>query len=849
MFLTTGSGQTTCYNYINNVGFANYTAHGSESGWADPSFSVSSVNSMTNNDKYMWAMGNCCLAANWGYSGTCFAEALLRAANKGAFGYIGSCPETYWWEDYYFGVGATSTYNQMPTMAQTQTGVYDGMFMDDMYNTLNSVPFLGNIAVAYAHANSYTSSVTDKYYWEAYHTLGDGSVMPYHTVPAANNVNHANTIAIGVTTFPVSADPGSYVAITKNNEILGVAVVPSSGTANVEVSGLTSPGDVMIVVTRQQRQPYITTIQAISASGPYLSLDGYTPDAAHVGDNTNLSLSFKNVGTQATSGTTTVTLTSTNTNVTVVPGSSTMTFNSLAANATTTVSGFQFNINTGVADGTVVSLHYKAVNGSNTWEGDFNVTAGEAVLEYMGMSWDGGFVPGQPLTINAKFKNTGHYQATNAVVEIASTSGYVNFASTTVNVGTIAVDQEVTVPFTVTIAANCPESAQIPIAFAMTADGNLSVTGTETLKNACDLYINLADSYGDGWNNASLKVSFSDGTAAQTLTISSGSSASYTIEVGNGTHVTLTWTSGNYDSECSFTVSYEGDLVIYQTNGTPSSGVLYEFDCNCAAATATFNVNVSANNGGTASGGGEFSYGQSCTVTATPNAGYSFTSWTNNGEVVSSAAQYTFNVTSNVNLVANFIQAVEIGTGTATNSYLPTYNYYNYSFTEQIYTADEIGTAGTINSIAFYNGGTSKTRTLDIYMKGTTKSAFSSKTDWVSMSNSDKVYSGSVTLSSGAWTMAVPTSSWQSTTTQVNTPARPTWPVRCSTPAGVRRFISIPTGPTTLRHHPRLPNPPVAMQLFRSRTIFFLALKFQSRSPVLHPRNLQFPTLTIRARC
>ena len=120
-------------------------------------------------------MGNCCLAANWGYSGTCLAAALLRGANKGAFGYIGSCPETYWWEDYYFGVGATTVINSTPAMSQTQTGTYDAMFMDDMYNTLNSVPFLGNIAVAYAHANSYTSSVSDKYYWEATVRTGHGT--------------------------------------------------------------------------------------------------------------------------------------------------------------------------------------------------------------------------------------------------------------------------------------------------------------------------------------------------------------------------------------------------------------------------------------------------------------------------------------------------------------------------------------------------------------------------------------------------------------------------------------------------------------------------------------------------
>ena len=266
VYLTTQSYQSGCYTYINNVGFANYTAHGSETGWSDPSFSVSNVNSMSNNGKYLWAMGNCCLAANWGYSGTCFAEALLRAANKGAFGYIGSCPETYWYEDYYFGVGAATTFNTMPTQAQTKTGVYDAMFDDSGFNTLNSVPFLGNIAVAYAHAGSYQYSTSDKYYWEAYHCLGDGSVMPYHAVPAANNVSHANTLPLGATTFTVSADAGSYVAITVNNEIIGVDVVPSSGTVSVPITAQTSTGTAHIVVTRNQRQPYMADVNITGTS-------------------------------------------------------------------------------------------------------------------------------------------------------------------------------------------------------------------------------------------------------------------------------------------------------------------------------------------------------------------------------------------------------------------------------------------------------------------------------------------------------------------------------------------------------------------------------------------------------
>ena len=763
VFLTSGSGQTTCYNYINQVGFVNYTAHGSQTGWADPSFSVSSVNSMTNTNKYFWAMGNCCLAADWGYSGTCFAEAMVRAQNKGAWGYIGSCPSTYWWEDYYFGVGATSVSNQMPTMEQTTLGVYDAMFDDDDFNTLNAVPFFGNIAVVYAHANGYSSSstATDTYYWEAYHTLGDGSVMPYHKNPTANNVSHASTIGIGLSTFTVNADAGSYVSITKDNEILGVAQVGTSGTVNVPITPVTSGGDVLVVVTRQQRQPYMQTIPAVSLDGPYISLDSYTPNTSHVGDNTNLSITFKNVGADATVGSTNITLSANDPSVvTILQGSGS--FGVLAPDAVTTVNGFQFSINPGVADGTNVTLHYIAVNGSDTFEGNIVIKANEAVLEYQNLTWNGGFVAGETITLTAKFKNTGHYQAANAVVRMASSSNYLSFSNEPVNVGTIAVDQEVSCQFSVTIAANCPETAQIPVTFTMTADGGLTAEGNETLKNSCIVIFDLHDSYSgnDGWNGASLTVSFDDGTPSESLTIENGSnSATYPLEIGNGTHVTLTWNSGSYDGECSFTVSYEGDLIIYSQTTRPSAGVLYEFDCNCAAASQTYMITVASENTdyGTVSGGGEYGFGQTCTVTATPADGYMFTSWTQDGEVVpGAAASYSFIVGSDMNLVAHFAEGTMIGDGgTATNSYLPSYNYYDYSLSQQIYTIEELGSPGMITSIAFYNGGAEKTRNYDFYMKNTTKSTFSGGSDWETVSEADKVFSGDVTMAADAWTFIV----------------------------------------------------------------------------------------------
>ena len=95
---------------------------------------------------------------------------------------------------------------------------------------------------------------------------------------------------------------------------------------------------------------------------------------------------------------------------------------------------------------------------------------------------------------------------------------------------------------------------------------------------------------------------------------------------------------------------------------------------------------------------------------------------------------------------------VSIGEGTTTNSYLPGYNFYNYSISQQIYTADEIGMAGSIASVAFQNTGGEKTRTYNVYMALTDKDEFLSTSDWVAMSEADLVYSGSVTFAVGEWT-------------------------------------------------------------------------------------------------
>jgi gingipain K len=571
---------TGCYAPLNTgVGFVNYTAHGGNDCWADPQFSVSNVNGLTNEGMPFLAMGNCCEAADWGINGTCFGEAMIRNNMAAAFAYIGSCPSTYWWEDYYFGVGATNVTNRMPTYEETAYGCYDAIWNDDEYNCVSAIPVIGNLAVCYSHANGYQGSVSDKYYWQSYHALGDGSVMPFRVIPTPNSVSHMAIFPIGMPTYEVSAAPGSYVAISKDGVLHGVGLVDESGVIEVEVDPVTSSGNVTICVTGLDKIPYITTIPAAALEGPYVSVDSYTPANVHVGDESSMSITFKNVGTSATNGTTTVTLSCNDENLTIING--TGSFESLNPETTVQVGGFRYSIAEGVADGTRFTINTTAVCGNDTWEGRTVITAGEAVLEFNGLTVPGGFVPGETLSITALFKNIGHYKATNAIAHIASTSDYVSFENDTFEIGTLDPTGIATCVFNVTIDADCPMTEQLPLTFTLNADGGLIAEGTGVIKNACNVVFELTDSYGDGWNGNYLNVSFSDGTPTQNLTIQDGASANYVIEIGNGVHVTLSWTMGQWPTECSFVVHYEDGDEICQAS-SPNGVYSFEFDCNCA---------------------------------------------------------------------------------------------------------------------------------------------------------------------------------------------------------------------------------------------------------------------------
>ena len=92
-----------------------------------------------------------------------------------------------------------------------------------------------------------------------------------------------------------------------------------------------------------------------------------------------------------------------------------------------------------------------------------------------------------------------------------------------------------------------------------------------------------------------------------------------------------------------------------------------------------------------------------------------------------------------------------IGDGTTTEYYYPVNNYYNYSMTQQIFLANEMNGAGTINSISFdyaYSSAMSSKSNVDIYLKHTTQSTFSSS-DFIDTIGAIKVYHGTLNCHQG----------------------------------------------------------------------------------------------------
>lgn len=91
---------------------------------------------------------------------------------------------------------------------------------------------------------------------------------------------------------------------------------------------------------------------------------------------------------------------------------------------------------------------------------------------------------------------------------------------------------------------------------------------------------------------------------------------------------------------------------------------------------------------------------------------------------------------------------VAIGNGTGETNNMPTNSCYNYSFTQQVYSAIELGGANTFHSIAFdcTYPTANPTRTLSVYLMHTSQS---NPASWLPMQDAQLVFTGDVNFTNG----------------------------------------------------------------------------------------------------
>ncbi len=448
----------------NGSGWTNYTAHGDVTEWYSPSFTSSHVASMTNTNKYGVMIGNCCLTGK--FDETCFGETLLRTANKGAMAYIGASQVSYWNEDVYWSVGKRTSITSSMSYSASNLGAYDRIFhthsenQSDWITTLGGFVHAGNLGV-----ESSTSS-RKVYYWEIYHLFGDPSIRPYLGVPSTMTVTASATIVVGSTSYVVNAVPYAYVALTYNNELVAAAFADANGSATLDVSAVTTPGEYELAVGAQNYVQYFSTVTVVAPTGPYVVATNVEVSANEYpvnGTSVHLQLALENYGVDAASNVV-ATLTPVSAGYTVTSGTANV-GNMAAGDVTTLANAFAITIPSGAEDAEqgVFDLEVAWTGGSTSREVKITVMAPKIVrtTQMQNLSGESNYQQGDTVEVSVTVRNEGHAAASNMVTDLTCNYSGVVVTTYSQNIDYMAAADSVTHVFNAVIGSSVPDNSTV----------------------------------------------------------------------------------------------------------------------------------------------------------------------------------------------------------------------------------------------------------------------------------------------------------------------------------------------------------------------------------------------------
>ena len=450
-----------------------YTGHGSTTSWGSSGFSSTNVNSLTNNGRLPFIWSVACVNGNF-VGTTCFGEAWQRATNGGE-------PS-----------GAIASL--MSTINQSWDPPMEGQ--DEMVDILVE-SYAGNIKRSFGGISmNGCMKMNDTYgsggdaMTDTWTCFGDPSVVVRTAVPQTMTVTHNPVILMGSNNFTVNCNAeGALVCLTINNQIIGTEYI-IGGSAIVGFDPITSIETVTIAVTAYNYIPYLTDVDVVPVSGPYINYashlindpTGNNDGLADYGESILLTIELENVGT-AVANDVNVVLSSTDPYITITDNSEL--YGDILEGQTISVSNsFAFDLAVNVPDGHVFEFSVEVTSSTkDTWTFTFSETAHAPVMEYDSFviydasgNNNGKLDPGETVNLAITIANNGSSEAFNVIVDLACGDPYISINSNNINYGNIAGSGTAVNNFSVTADASAPPGYLVSFLLDISAD--LGITGS-----------------------------------------------------------------------------------------------------------------------------------------------------------------------------------------------------------------------------------------------------------------------------------------------------------------------------------------------------------------------------------
>lgn len=477
-----GGNATMVNNAINSGAFAlQHRDHGYEQGWGEPDYSSTNIDGCHNTGTNLpWVFSINCLTAKYNYSSEVFSEKFHRykynGQNSGALGVTGASEVSYSFvnDAYVWGMMDNLWPNFMPAYG---TNPPSRDVLPAFGNAAGKI-FLSQSAWPY---NTNNKEVT----YHLFHHHGDAFTTVYSEVPQYLTVLHDAVLLSGMTTYNVTANDGSFIALTVNGEIIGTGEGTGSPVAiSIPVQ---TPGNVMtITVTKQNYYRYTSQVNIIPPSGAYVSYNAHTisdPSGnnnglADYGENILVNMTLKNLGS-ATANNVTATISSADANITITDN--TQDWGTIEAGMTSTqAAAFAFTVNTVIPDQHVVSFTIN-VNGDGDvlWTSYFTVMLNAPVLDIgsityndaVGGNGNGRLDPGETVEVTVANSNTGHSASPVAEAAFTCASPYVTIITGNDNLGVIGASGNAEANFSISVDASAPIGTPVSFDYSLVAGG------------------------------------------------------------------------------------------------------------------------------------------------------------------------------------------------------------------------------------------------------------------------------------------------------------------------------------------------------------------------------------------